>query len=111
MAMPTAIIASANRNKSLSPATSLPIEEPIAAHVAEGIERDRKRTRADGDMRIADADDVKKERHGEYRAAAADQTERKSDRAAGHHRQRILYPGKSHDGAPMCFCAVLRMQN
>src|SRR5262249_56905501 len=33
MAMPTAIIASANRNKSLSPATSLPIEEPIAAPV------------------------------------------------------------------------------
>ena len=31
MAMPTAIVASANRNKSLPPATSLPIEEPIAA--------------------------------------------------------------------------------
>jgi hypothetical protein len=32
MAMPTAIIASANRNESQSPATSLPIDEPIAAH-------------------------------------------------------------------------------
>jgi hypothetical protein len=31
MAMPTAIIASANRNKSLSPETGLPIEDPIAA--------------------------------------------------------------------------------
>src|SRR5262245_55028115 len=90
MAMPTAIIASANRNNSLSPATSLPIEEPIAApampaaanvaahghftlparqwplRLAEGIERDGKRARADGDMRIADAGDVKEERHGEY---------------------------------------------
>jgi len=33
MAIPTAIIASANRNKRLSPATTLPIEEPIAAPV------------------------------------------------------------------------------
>ena len=114
MATPTAIIASANRNKSLSPATSLPIEEPIAAHghfhvtgapvadqATEGIERDGKRARADGDMRIADAGDVKEERHGEYRAAAADQAERKSDRAAGRHRQRILCPGKSNDGGSM----------
>ena len=55
---------------------------PVADQIAEGIERDRKRTRADGDMRIADADDVEQERHSEYRAATADQAERKSDRAA-----------------------------
>ena len=44
----------------------------MADQIAEGIERDRKRARADGDMRIADADDVEQERHSEYRAAAAD---------------------------------------
>jgi hypothetical protein len=72
----------------------------VADQIAEGIERDSKRTRADGDMRIADTDDVEQERHGEDRAAAADQAERKSDRAAGRHRHRILCPGQSHGGCP-----------
>jgi hypothetical protein len=49
----------------------------VADQIAEGIERDRKRTRADADMRVADADDIKEERHGEYRATATDQAERK----------------------------------
>jgi hypothetical protein len=43
-------------------------------------------------MRIADADDVKKERHGENRTATADQSERESDSSAGKHGQGILSP-------------------
>ena len=51
----------------------------MADQIAEGIERDRKRTRADDEMRIADADDLEQERYSEYRAAAAEAGQREAD--------------------------------
>jgi len=64
----------------------------MADQIGESIGCDGKGAGADSDMRIADADDVKKERHGENRAAAADQSERESDSTAGKHGQGMLSP-------------------
>ena len=64
----------------------------MADQIGESIGCDGERAGADSDMRIADADDVKKEWHGENRAAAADQSERESDGPAGKNGQRMLSP-------------------
>ena len=65
---------------------------PMADQIGESIGCDGEGAGADSDMRIADADDVKKEWHGENRAAAADQSERESDGPAGKNGQRMLSP-------------------
>src|SRR6185437_6601376 len=57
--------------------------------VGESIDRHGKRAGPDRDMRRAHADDIDQERHGEDRAAAAEQTEREADDAAGAEREEI----------------------
>jgi hypothetical protein len=69
---------------------TLPV--PMADQLGESIGCDGKGAGADSDMCIADADDVKKERHGENRTAAANQSERESDSPARKHGQGILSP-------------------
>ena len=54
----------------------------MAEKIEEGVDRYRRGARADGDMRIADADEIDKKRRGENRTSAADQAEDESNQHA-----------------------------
>jgi hypothetical protein len=55
---------------------------PMAAQVGKRICGDGKGAGADGDVWIADANNIEEERHSEDRTARANQSERESDRTA-----------------------------
>ena len=60
---------------------------PMAREVRKGTDGDRERSRADRDVRRTHADDVEQKGGRENRTAAADQTEREADEAAGRNRE------------------------
>src|SRR5262249_39087759 len=64
---------------------------PMSQEVGERVYGDRERAGPNRDMGILDADDVKEQRHGENRTAAAYEAKRESDRGAGEDRENDLY--------------------
>ena len=58
---------------------------PMAKQVGKSVCGDGKCAGADGDVWIADVNDVEEERHSENRTATANQSERESDRTARQH--------------------------
>ena len=75
----------------------------VADQVGGGAGRHRDRAGADRDMGRGHADHVDHQRHGQDRAAAADQPEREADEAAGDDRQDVRQSGMIGPG-----CAVRR---
>ena len=64
---------------------------------AEGrIDGDGECAGADRHMRILHADDIDQQRHGEHRAAAADEAEREADRGAAAGADQILNELEMH---------------
>jgi hypothetical protein len=57
--------------------------------VGKGIDRHRKRARANGDMRVADANDVKKQGNGKDRAATANHAQHKTNDATRKHGKDV----------------------
>jgi hypothetical protein len=58
----------------------------VARQVDSRAGGDRERAGADRNVGRGNTDDINQQRHGEDRAAAADQSERKPDQAAGAQR-------------------------
>ena len=54
----------------------------MADQVGERVDGDGQRAGADGDMDGRDADDIEQQRHGEDRAAAAQEPQQEADQAA-----------------------------
>jgi hypothetical protein len=104
IAAPTAIMASAKRNSSRANRSAVyagnsegsgarPFDiagAPVAEQVGKCIGSNGKGAGTDGDMCIADADNVEQERYCQNRTPAADQSKREPYRPAGKHCQRML---------------------
>ena len=67
---------------------------PMTDKVGKSICGDGQGARSDGNVWVIDVNDVEEERHRENRTAAANQSERESDRAARKHREPLLSPRK-----------------
>ena len=66
----------------------------VGQEISRRICGDCDRARADGDMRVSDADDIHEKRHGQNGPAAADETEREPNQRAREQSEAAL---QKHD--------------
>ena len=72
-----------------------------------GADRHGDRARADRDMRRGDADDIDQQRHGQDRAAAADQAEDEADERAGAGGQQVDDADHAASSRPMALACMV----